>query len=113
MRSENSRLSTYVMIRTTEISRLSVCSVTTPAAPVSRAPASDPGVPGGVPTTRWKMAGMKSAIALSTSSVELRPAAVRLNCWRGYLSPPYRALAPNTSRMLPMIDPVIDAFTRS
>ena len=39
------------------------------------------------------------------------PAAVLLNVCRGYFNPPARIDTPSTSRMLPIIDPVIDAFT--
>jgi hypothetical protein len=40
-------------------------------------------------------------------------AAVRLNVWVWNLRPPRKALRPKTMSVLPMIEPVIDALTRS
>ncbi len=63
------------------------------------------------PLVAWKIAGTISPIALSVSAVAPRPAAVALNCSRWKRRPPPSSARPSTSRMLPMIDPVIDAFT--
>jgi hypothetical protein len=66
-----------------------------------------------LPTIMWNTAGTTSPTALSTSRVEPSPAAVRLKRWVSYFKPPTSALSPNTSSTLPMMEPVIDAFTRS
>ena len=49
----------------------------------------------------------------SNSCVALTPAWVRLNRCTPFLRPPNSRLAPITSSTLPMIEPVMDALTRS
>src|SRR5215471_7353754 len=61
----------------------------------------------------WKTVGMASATAASVSVVvEVRAAVLLKRCSRNFI-PPARIETPNTSRTLPMIEPVIDAFTTS
>ena len=59
------------------------------------------------------MAGMTSAAAASSSIEDCDEAAVRLKYWRSRLRPPKNIAAPSTSRMLPMIEPTIEALTTS
>src|SRR6516162_9795695 len=67
-----------------------------------------PGCPAAV---TWKTVGIASAMAASVSVVvEVRAAVLLKRCSRNFM-PPARIEAPNTSRTLPMIEPVIDAFT--
>ena len=56
---------------------------------------------------------MTSPITASVSIVVPMLAAVLLNFCVEYLTPPSTALSPKTSRMLPMIEPVIEALTTS
>ena len=51
------------------------------------------------------------AMAASVSIVACERAAAALKRWVRYLSPPARQAAPNTSRMLPIMEPVSEAFT--
>jgi hypothetical protein len=93
----NTRLATYVTSSTTAIS---VSRVKSAALPLALA-------------RKWNTAGTVNPIALSSSMVEPRPAAVRLKRWTGCLMPPTNAHRPKTSSTLPMIEPVSDALTRS
>src|SRR6266568_945681 len=63
--------------------------------------------------TRWKTAGTISATPLSANIVDPRLAAVRLNRCVWKRTPPRSTVKPKTRRTFPMIDPVIEAFTRS
>ena len=65
------------------------------------------------PSTSWKIAGMTSATAASSSIDVWTLAAVLLKVWRSRPSPPTNIEAPRTSRMLPRIDPISDALTTS
>ena len=65
------------------------------------------------PTRRWKTAGTSMAKAASTIMVAPTPAAVLLKLCTENRTPPANRLAPNTSRTLPMMLPVIDALTTS
>src|ERR1700751_684203 len=59
----------------------------------------------------WKTVGIASATAASVSVVvELRAAVLLKRCSRNFM-PPARIETPNTRRTLPMIEPVMDAFT--
>src|SRR6266404_105582 len=59
----------------------------------------------------WKTVGMANATAASVSVVvEVRAAVLLKRCSRNFM-PPARIETPMTSRTLPMIEPVIDAFT--
>src|SRR5271165_7277094 len=67
-----------------------------------------PACPGAV---TWKTVGIASATAASVSVVvEVRAAVLLKRCSRNFM-PPARTETPNTRRTLPMIEPVIDAFT--
>src|SRR6516225_8227377 len=67
--------------------------------------------PGCLAAVTWKTVGIASAMAASVSVVvEVRAAVLLKRCSRNFM-PPARIEAPNTSRTLPMIEPVIDAFT--
>src|SRR6516165_8418279 len=67
-----------------------------------------PGCPAAV---TWNTVGIDSAMAASVSVVvEVRAAVLLKRCSRNFM-PPARIETPNTSRTLPMIEPVIDAFT--
>jgi hypothetical protein len=59
------------------------------------------------------MAGMTRATAASSSISDWTLAAVRSKYWRSRPSPPISMAAPITSRMLPRIDPTIEALTTS
>src|ERR1700751_6122415 len=77
----------------------SLCSVAWP---------HPPGCPAAV---TWKTVGIANATAASVSVVvEVRAAVLLKRCSR-YFTPPARIETPITSRTLPMIEPVIDAFT--
>jgi hypothetical protein len=58
-------------------------------------------------------AGRMSAISASSSIAAWACAAVALNVCLSRFQPPTSIDAPSTSRMLPRIDPAIDAFTTS
>src|SRR5215831_12144041 len=83
------------MKRTTAMASDSLCSVAWPH-----------------PTAvTWKTVGMASATAASVKVVvEVRAAVLLKRCTRNFM-PPARIETPRTSRTLPMIEPVIDAFT--
>ena len=59
----------------------------------------------------WKTVGMMRAIAASESEITEVRAPVLLKRCSLCFAPPSRMERPSTSRMLPMIDPVIDALT--
>src|SRR5215471_18464288 len=59
----------------------------------------------------WKTVGTASATAASVKVVVEVRAAVLLKCCTRNFRPPARIETPMTSRTLPMIEPVIDAFT--
>ena len=65
------------------------------------------------PVTSWKIAGMASAEAASSSISACTLAAVRSKCWRSRFQPPTSIAAPMTSRMLPRIEPTSEALTTS
>ena len=61
----------------------------------------------------WKIAGKISAASASMSIADCALAAVWLKVCLSRGRPPTSIAAPITSRMLPMIEPTIDAFTTS
>ena len=61
----------------------------------------------------WKIAGKISAASASMSIADWALAAVRLKVCLSRGRPPTTIAAPITSRMLPMIEPTIEAFTTS
>ena len=61
----------------------------------------------------WKIAGKISAASASSSIADWALAAVRLKVCLSRVQPPTTIAAPITSRMLPMIEPTIDALTTS
>ena len=61
----------------------------------------------------WKIAGKISATSASMSIADWALAAVWLKVCFSRGSPPTNIAAPRTSRMLPMIEPTIEAFTTS
>jgi hypothetical protein len=65
------------------------------------------------PSMSWKTAGSTSAAAASRSMSTWTLAAVRSKYCRSRLRPPTNIAAPMTSRMLPRIEPMIDALTTS
>ena len=65
------------------------------------------------PWISWKIAGNTSATSASISIADWAWAAVWLNVCLSRGSPPTSIAAPITSRMLPMIEPTIDALTTS
>jgi hypothetical protein len=62
---------------------------------------------------RWNSAGTINAMALRARSVADSDAAVRLKCSTERFVPPATIANPSTKRMLPIIDPVIEALTTS
>ena len=58
-----------------------------------------------------KMVGRESAAATMASIEALMPAISAEKVWTPFFRPPKRRLAPSTSRTLPMIEPMIEAFT--
>ena len=65
------------------------------------------------PETSWKIAGIASAAAASSSISACTLAAVRSKLWRSRFQPPTSIAAPITSRMLPRIEPTSEALTTS
>jgi len=61
----------------------------------------------------WNSAGTTSPNTAISRTVVLWPARLRLNFWTLNLRPPANSAMPSTSRRLPSMDPVIEAFTRS
>ena len=61
----------------------------------------------------WKIAGKISAARASISIADWALAAVWLKVCLSRLQPPTTIAAPMTSRMFPMIEPTMDAFTTS
>jgi hypothetical protein len=57
------------------------------------------------------MVGRARAAATMASIEEFIPAMVAENVWVPFFRPPIRRLAPRTRRTLPMIEPMIEAFT--
>ncbi len=74
---------------------------------------SAPGSGSPWPSTSSKIAGISSAAAASSSIEVCTLAPVRLNSCSLRPIPPTNIAAPSTSRMLPMIEPMIDALTTS
>ncbi len=66
-----------------------------------------------MPSTSSKIAGINSAAAASISIEVWMLAPVRLKVCFSRPIPPASIAAPRTSRMLPMIEPTIEAFTTS
>ena len=79
----------------------------------SKSTASADGLGRPWPSTSSKIAGITSAPAARNSIVAWMLAAWGLNFWRSCLIPPTSIEAPSTSRMLPMIEPTIEALTTS
>ena len=65
------------------------------------------------PCTSWKIVGMRSATTASSSIDACAWAPAALNVCFFRLSPPTNIARPMTSRMLPRIEPISDAFTTS
>ncbi len=66
------------------------------------------------PRCAWvatKIVGSARAAATMVSMEALMPAMVAEKLWVPFLRPPKRRLAPRTRRTLPMIEPMIEAFT--
>ena len=66
-----------------------------------------------MPSTSSKIAGISSAAAASSSIEVWTLAPVRLKVCFSRPRPPASIAAPSTSRMLPMIEPTIEALTTS
>ena len=64
-------------------------------------------------STVAKTAGSVNAETARIIMAAWRPTALTSNCWLPFLRPPRKAESPRISRVLPMIEPVMDAFTRS
>src|SRR6185295_2390777 len=79
--------------------------------PCSFAGVQPPCATGTAAAVWWKTVGMMRAMAASVSAVAETPAATRLNSCLRNLSPPERNERPRTSRILPMIEPVMEALT--
>ena len=92
----NNRNSRYTTSRTIEIDTLSRPSPSTVG-----------------PAATSKAAGRINAIAASVSIVAWVPAPAGLKCCSGYRIPPASMAAPSTSRILPIMQPAIDASTTS
>jgi hypothetical protein len=60
---------------------------------------------------RAKIVGRESATATMASMEAFTPAMVAEKLWVPFLRPPSRRLAPSTKRTLPMIEPMMEAFT--
>ena len=65
------------------------------------------------PWISWNSAGKISATSASSSIADCACAAVALKVCLSRFQPPTSIDAPSTSRMLPMIEPTIDALTTS
>ena len=65
------------------------------------------------PWISWKAAGRTRAASASSSIADWAFAAVALKLCLSRLAPPTTIAAPSTSRMLPMIEPTIEALTTS
>ena len=92
----NNRNSRYTTSRTIEIDTLSRPSPSTVG-----------------PAATSKAAGRINAIAASVSIVAWARAPAGLKCCSGYRIPPASMAAPSTSRILPIMQPAIDASTTS
>jgi hypothetical protein len=74
---------------------------------------SSPGFGRPWPSISSNAAGMTSVATARSTMMDCTLAAVRSKVWRSRRSPPTSIAAPMTSRMLPRIEPMIDAFTTS